>query len=99
MSPRFSSSLSGYLAVPCLAVACVVAFAGGLAAQEVTNLAAAAVGGRLVSFSSQFNDTDWAAAHLIDGSPDSGWAGRSGGSQSFVVAFAGDGLAELEDAR
>ena len=97
MRTRFSSSLAEVLAVLGLVGAGGLLIAGSVAAQGVTNLAAAAAGGRLVSFSSQFNDTDWAAAHLIDGSPDSGWAGRSGGPQSFILAFAGDGLAELED--
>jgi outer membrane protein OmpA-like peptidoglycan-associated protein len=60
-------------------------------------VAAADAGGRLVFFTGQFSDTDWAAQHLIDGTPDSGWAAPSKGPQAVILAFAGDGLAELED--
>ena len=66
-------------------------------ASAVENLASSRAGGRLVYFSSQFNDTDWNAEHLIDGSPNNGWAGTSGGAQSIVIAFKNDGLATVED--
>lgn len=50
-----------------------------------------------MSFSSQFNDTDWRADHLIDGKGDSGWAGQSPGPQSVVIGFRDRRLAEIED--
>lgn len=66
-------------------------------AQAQSNLAAAGAGGSLEYFSSQYDDSTWAAANLIDGSPDQGWSGQSGGPQAFVVGFRGGALAELED--
>jgi len=66
-------------------------------AQAQSNVAAAGAGGQLVSFASQYDDSAWAAANLIDGSPDKGWSGQSAGAQAFVIAFRGGALAELED--
>jgi outer membrane protein OmpA-like peptidoglycan-associated protein len=61
------------------------------------NLAAASAGGKLVFFSSQYNDTDWAAANLIDGSSTESWSGRSGGPQAVIVAFRDGGLVDIDD--
>lgn len=66
-------------------------------ARAQTNLAAAAAGGELLFFSSQYNDSDWAASNLIDGSPKGGWSGQSSGAQAVVIGFKGGALAELED--
>ncbi len=66
-------------------------------ASAIENLASSRAGGRLVHFSSQFNETDWNAEHLIDGTPNNGWAGSSGGAQSIVIAFKNDALATVED--
>lgn len=68
-----------------------------LEAQEVKNLAALADGGRLVFFSSQYNNTDWKAVHLLDGAGDKGWAGQNSGAQSVVIAFRNNALAEIHD--
>jgi outer membrane protein OmpA-like peptidoglycan-associated protein len=75
---------------------CMLA-SGASGAAALENLAASRAGGRLVYFSSQYNDTDWNAEHLIDGSPNKGWAGTSGGPQVVVLAFENDGLATIED--
>lgn len=83
-----------------LSLACLLAAAGLLtasAAQAQTNLAGAGGGGRLLFFASQYNDADWAASNLIDGSPNSGWSGQSQGAQAVIVAFRDGALAELED--
>lgn len=66
-------------------------------ASAIENLASSRAGGRLVHFGSQFNETDWNAEHLIDGTPNNGWAGSSGGAQSIVIAFKNDALATVED--
>ncbi len=79
------------------AVAALLLIAAPASAQGVTNLAAVGEGGRLVSFSSQYNDTEWKAEHLIDGSPQNGWAGQNSGAQSVVIAFKDNGLAEIQD--
>ncbi len=70
---------------------------GTSAAQAQTNLAAAAAGGQVFFFASQYNDSDWAARNLIDGSPSSGWSGQSGGAQAVILAFRDGALVELED--
>ena len=62
-----------------------------------SNLAAASAGGRLVFFSSQYNDSDWAAAHLIDGSSSGSWSGTSGGPQAVIIAFRDGALVEIDD--
>jgi outer membrane protein OmpA-like peptidoglycan-associated protein len=81
-----------------LALGCALAlFAATRASAQNGNLAARSAGGHLVFFSSQYNESDWLADHLIDGSPDRGWAGRSSGAQAVTIAFADDGLAEVED--
>jgi hypothetical protein len=72
----------------CWYVATVVALlliAGSAAAQGVENLAALGAGGHLVSFSSQYNDAEWKAEHLIDGSPQQGWAGQNSGPQAVII--------------
>lgn len=73
----------------------LLAVAGPALAQS--NLAASSAGGRLVFFSSQYNDTDWAAANLIDGSSTGSWSGRSNGAQAVILAFRDGGLVELDD--
>ena len=85
------------LAVTALFAAGIATGPGGLAAQEVTDLSSRGAGGRLVFFSSQYNDDDWAAANLIDGARERGWSGQSGGPQAIVIAFDGDRLAEIHD--
>ncbi len=67
------------------------------AAQGVENLAALGAGGHLVFFSSQYNDAEWKAEHLIDGSPQQGWAGQNSGPQAVIIAFKNKGLAEIQD--
>ena len=89
------TSKSIHLAV-CLLAAAALCGAPAVA-QAQSNLAAAGAGGKLVSFASQYDDGDWAAANLIDGSPDRGWSGQSAGAQAFVLGFRGGALAELED--
>ena len=79
-----------------LAVGAVLALVAS-SASAVENLASSRAGGRLVHFGSQFNETDWNAEHLIDGTPNNGWAGSSGGAQSIVIAFKNDALATVED--
>jgi outer membrane protein OmpA-like peptidoglycan-associated protein len=64
---------------------------------QIVNLAAAGEGGRIVAFSSQYDDTEWKAEHLIDGSPQKGWAGQNKGAQSVVIAFKNNALAEVHD--
>src|SRR3990172_9404295 len=84
----------------CWYVATVVALlliAGSAAAQGVENLAALGAGGHLVFFSSQYNDAEWKAEHLIDGSPQQGWAGQNSGPQAVIIAFKNNGLAEIQD--
>src|SRR3990172_12004485 len=84
----------------CWYVATVVALlliAGSAAAQGVENRAALGAGGPLVFFSSQYNDADWKAEHLIDGSPQQGWAGQNNGPQAVIIAFRNKGLAEIQD--
>jgi outer membrane protein OmpA-like peptidoglycan-associated protein len=61
------------------------------------NLAAASAGGNLVFISSQYNDSDWAAANLIDGSSTQSWSGRSAGPQAVILAFRDGGLVEIDD--
>lgn len=75
----------------------LLASATTLQAQDVKNLAALKEGGHLVFFSSQYNDTEWKAEHLIDGSADKGWAGQNKGAQSVIIAFKNNGLAEVHD--
>ncbi len=70
---------------------------GPAAAQGVTNLAAREAGGHLVFFSSQYDDSQWKAEHLIDGSPQQGWAGQNKGAQSVIIAFKDKALAEVHD--
>jgi outer membrane protein OmpA-like peptidoglycan-associated protein len=71
--------------------------AGLLMAQEVKNIAALQEGGHLAFFSSQFNDGEWKAENLLDGSSDKGWAGQGSGAQSVIIAFKNNGLAEIHD--
>ena len=71
--------------------------ASTLAAQEVDNLARQSAGGHLVFFASQYDTGTWQAQHLIDGTPNNGWAGQSSGAQAIVLAFADDRLAEIHD--
>ena len=81
-----------------LTVAALAAGAAhGLAAEELRNLAARGEGGHLVAFASQYDESTWQAAHLIDGTADQGWAGQSAGPQAVVIGFEGDALAEIED--
>jgi len=65
--------------------------------QEIKNLAAMVEGGHLAFFSSQYNDTEWKAEHLIDGSSDKGWAGQNKGAQAVIIGFKNNGLAEVHD--
>jgi hypothetical protein len=83
------------LFVPIAVLAWLVASASPALAQS--NLAAAGAGGKLVFFSSQYSDSDWAAANLIDGSSTTSWSGRSGGPQAVILAFRDGGLVELDD--
>jgi outer membrane protein OmpA-like peptidoglycan-associated protein len=75
----------------------VLALAAPAAGQGVENLAASAAGGRLVFFSSQYDDSTWKAAHLIDGSAEKGWAAQNAGAHSVILAFRDQGLAEIHD--
>lgn len=83
------------LFVPIAVLGWLVAATSPALAQS--NLAASGAGGRLVFFSSQYNDSDWAAANLIDGSSTTSWSGRSGGPQAVILAFRDGGLVELDD--
>jgi outer membrane protein OmpA-like peptidoglycan-associated protein len=83
------------LFVPIAVLGWLVASASPALAQS--NLAAAGAGGKLVFFSSQYSDSDWAAANLIDGSSTTSWSGRSGGPQAVILAFRDGGLVELDD--
>ena len=84
---------------PWSGIACVLSLllAATPEAQDVKNLAALAEGGRLVFFSSQYDNTQWKAEHLLDGAADKGWAGQSNGAQSVVIAFKNNELAEIHD--
>jgi hypothetical protein len=73
----------------------LILVAGPAAAQGVTNLAAREAGGHLVFFSGQYDDSQWKAEHLIDGSPQQGWAGQNKGAQSVIIAFKDDPKLEL----
>jgi hypothetical protein len=75
----------------------VLALAVPAAGQGVEDLAASAAGGRLVFFSSQYDDSTWKAAHLIDGPAEKGWAAQNAGAHSVILAFRDQGLAELHD--
>lgn len=66
-------------------------------AAAAQDLALAANGGHLVYFSSQYDDSSWRAANLIDGSADHGWSGQSGGGQTVIIGFKDGRLAEIED--
>ncbi|MGH9427036.1 MAG: discoidin domain-containing protein, partial [Terriglobia bacterium] len=68
-----------------------------LRGEDVKNLAALKEGGHIVSFSSQYNNTDWNIEHLLDGAADKGWAGQNNGAQSVVIAFKDNALAEIHD--
>jgi len=71
-----------------------------LSAQQnapIVNLAAQSAGGHLVFFSSQYNETDWAAANLIDGPGAKTWSGQSGGPQTVILGFEDNRLAEIQD--
>lgn len=86
--------------MPRQAVFVAALLAGLLAPAAVfaqTNLAAASAGGRLVFYSGQYDDADWAARNLIDGSGNTSWSGRSSGPQAVILAFRDGALAELED--
>ena len=65
--------------------------------EDLKNLAALKEGGHIVSFSSQYNNTDWNVEHLLDGAADKGWAGQNNGAQSVVIAFKDNVLAEIHD--
>jgi outer membrane protein OmpA-like peptidoglycan-associated protein len=78
--------LVGLLALPTLAEG-----------QGVENIAASAAGGRVVFFSSQYDESTWKAEHLIDGSADKGWAAQNAGAHSVILAFKDQGLAEIHD--
>ncbi|MGH9389996.1 MAG: discoidin domain-containing protein [Vicinamibacteria bacterium] len=80
-----------------LAAGLVVGGSRELAGEEVRNIAGAAQGGRLIWFSSQYDESTWRADNLIDGTANAGWAGQSGGAQAVVVGFAEDRLAEIHD--
>jgi len=90
MTPKPIRLATGLLAAAALSGAPAVA-------QAQSNLAAVGAGGQLLSFASQYDDSTWAAANLIDGTPDKGWSGQSAGAQAFVLGFRGGALAELED--
>lgn len=86
-----ASNLFVSIAVPAL----LAAAAAPALAQS--NVAAAAAGGRLLFYSSQYNDSDWAAANLIDGSSTTSWSGRSGGPQAVILAFRDGAIVEIDD--
>jgi outer membrane protein OmpA-like peptidoglycan-associated protein len=75
----------------------MLALATPVAGQGVENLAASAAGGRVVFFSSQYDDSSWRAEHLIDGSADKGWAAQNAGAHSVILAFKDQALAEVHD--
>jgi von Willebrand factor type A domain/F5/8 type C domain len=64
---------------------------------ELTNIAAAKEGGRIVDFTSEFNQTDWAVKNLIGGDPKRGWEGTSNGPHAVVIDFRDEQIAEIED--
>jgi outer membrane protein OmpA-like peptidoglycan-associated protein len=80
-----------------IVVLVVIATAGSAAGQGVDNVAALAAGGRVVFFSSQYDDSTWKAEHLIDGSAEKGWAAQNAGAHSVILAFKNQGLAEIHD--
>ena len=66
---------------------------GQVAAQTPSNVAALTRGGRLVSFSTQYNATDWKAANILDGKPNVGWCSLDGSlPQTLVVELPGEFL-------
>jgi outer membrane protein OmpA-like peptidoglycan-associated protein len=83
-------------AVPALVLG-ALALAGPAAGQSVENVAASAAGGRVVFFSSQYDDSTWKAEHLIDGSAEKGWAAQNAGPHTVIVAFKDQALAEVHD--
>lgn len=56
-------------------------------APAFTSLGSANRGAKIEKFSSQYNDTTWAAANLIAEDSASQWAGTSSGSQEVVIAL------------
>ncbi len=87
--------------VPCpriLLIAVCLAFAWVPAlAQQPTNLAASANGGSLVAFGGHYNESEWRAVNLIDGSAQSGWAAPNQFPQAVIIAFQNHRLARVED--
>ena len=85
----------------CWRIVCCLALlpvsATTLQAQDIGNIATLKEGGHLVFFSSQYNDGEWKAENLLDGSADRGWAGQNKGAQSIIIAFKNNGLAEVHD--
>jgi outer membrane protein OmpA-like peptidoglycan-associated protein len=75
----------------------MLALATPVAGQSVENLAASAAGGRVVFFSSQYDESTWKAEHLIDGAAEKGWAAQNAGAHSVILAFKDQGLAEIHD--
>lgn len=66
-------------------------------AGEVKNLASANEGGYLAFFSSQYNNGEWKAQNLIDGSADKGWAAQNKAAHSVIIGFKNNALAEIHD--
>jgi VWFA-related protein len=59
------------------------------------NIAQSALGGKVVSATSEYNDRDWAAANLVDGGPD-GWSTKDQTvPQEVVLSFFGGRTAQI----
>ncbi len=63
---------------------------------EPVNVAAAASGGRIIFFSSEYDNKRWAANNLIDGGGNS-WSSDSGNPQSVIIGFKDDRPALIKD--
>jgi outer membrane protein OmpA-like peptidoglycan-associated protein len=95
--PGILSNTARFTHLVLVAAALAAGLLRPLAADEPVDLVATGEGGHLLAFASQYDDSEWAAVNLIDGTADRGWAGQSAGPQAVVIGFRDDALAEIDD--